>query len=574
MAKLWQVKPSMPENFLNEYVGLLPIIRQLLYNRGLTTKSEVDYFLNPNSQSEQFDPFLFKNMQAAIDLTISHIKARHKIVVCGDYDADGVSASAIMTEVLRSLKANVEVWIPSRFGQGYGLNKEIIEELKANDFSLIITVDNGIRSKSEVEYAKSLGLDIIITDHHEGPLTDDELPDCLVIDPILKTENYPFKYLCGAGVAYKFALALISLSTLSLEDKEKLNQKFLDLAAVGTIADCVSLLGENRLLAIEGLKIINRRPRLGLRELMNVCNLTIGEINEWNLGWQIVPRLNVAGRLDHANTAYELLITDDVVEAQKISRELNEKNIDRQKLTEVIVNEATAMFNQTQKDELLLIAVAPDLNDGKSTWSEGVIGLAAGRLCEKFAKPCLVITKSEGQIKGSGRSVEPFNIVGPLEAASEQLSRYGGHKMACGFSIKDEVALDKFIEIARTYAKQELKGIDLTPSLKIDAEINLREVNNDFIEMVERLAPYGQDNPEPIFKSRAKIEEIMVMGKDKTHIKFRLNGKWALAFGRAELLKDLKINDEIDVVYTVCFNIFNGRREAQLKIVELKKLEN
>ncbi|MCX6792425.1 MAG: single-stranded-DNA-specific exonuclease RecJ [Candidatus Falkowbacteria bacterium] len=574
MAKKWQVLPAMPKDFLSEHTDLLAVVRQLLFNRGLKTKLEADHFLHTELHLKQYLPNSFRSMDEAIQLTISHIKARHKIAVCGDYDADGVSSSAIMTEVIRSLKGEVEVWIPSRFGQGYGLNKQIIEELKANGFSLIITVDNGIRSKAEVEYAQSIGLDVIITDHHEGPLDNNDLPNCLVIDPILKEETYPFKYLCGAGVAYKFASALINASTLAAEEKEKLDQKFLDLAAVGTVADCVSLLGENRLLVIEGLKIINRRPRLGLRELMNVCNIPVGDLTEWNLSWQLVPRLNVAGRLNHANTAYKLLITDSVEEAQQIARELNEKNIERQRMTELIVNEATKMIEQEQKDEFIVIAVAPDLSEAKesSAWNEGVIGLAAGRLCEKFGRPCMVITKSENQIKGSGRSIEQFNIVSPLEAAHEQLTRYGGHKMACGFSLKDEAALVKFIEIVRAQARTELKSVDLTPVLRIDAEMLLSEVNEDFIETIESFAPFGQDNPEPIFLSRARIEEIMVMGKEKTHIKFRLNGKWALAFSRAELFKDLKINDEIDVVYTVCFNIFNGRREAQLKIIDLKSI--
>jgi single-stranded-DNA-specific exonuclease len=563
MAKIWQVLPKMPADFLNEYT-IPPVIRQLLFNRNLITKPEVDNFLYGDLNLESFNPLLFKDMKAAIDLTIGHIKARHKIAVCGDYDADGVSSSAIMTEVLKKLGASVEVWIPSRFGQGYGLNKEIILELKNNNFSLIITVDNGIRSKAEVDYAKSIGLDVIVTDHHEGPLTDDDFPDCLVIDPILKKENYPFKYLCGAGVAYKFASALINASTLSNEDKEKLQEKFLDLAAVGTVADCVTMFSENRLLVKQGLKIINRRPRLGLRELMNVANISAGEINEWNLGWQIVPRLNVAGRLAHANTAYELLITEDQSEARKIASDLNIKNIERQKMTEKIVEEASAQIYKEQMDEEVLICLAPD-----SSWNEGVIGLAAGRLCERFAKPCLVITRSEGKVKGSGRSVEPFNIVAALEKGGQYLERYGGHKMACGFTLKDFASLASFIKTVRQAAKEALANIDLTPTLKIEAEIDLNEVNDEFIEAVNNFSPFGQDNPEPKFLSHSRIEEIMVMGKEKTHIKFRLNNKWALAFSRAEALKDLAIGQEIDVVYTVCFNLFNGRREAQLKIIDL-----
>lgn len=575
MAKKWQVLPPMPKDFLSDYPELSLVIRQLLFNRNLVTKLEAEHFLHPELHLKQYEPSLFRSMDEAIKLTISHIKARHKIAVCGDYDADGVSASAIMTEVLRTLKAEVEVWIPSRFGQGYGLNKEIIDELKANNFSLIITVDNGIRSKIEVDYAQSLGLDIIITDHHEGPLTVDDLPNCLIIDPILEHETYPFKYLCGAGVAYKFAVALIRASTLASFEKEKLVERFLDLACLGTVGDCVSLLGENRLLVIQGLDLINKHPRLGLQELMKVANITEGEINEWNISWQIVPRLNVAGRLDHANAAYQLLITGDRAEARKIAADLNNKNIERQKMTEKIVEEASAEIYKNQIDEEFLMAIAPDIaKEDNSSWNEGVIGLAAGKLCERFGKPCFVITRSEGKIKGSGRSVEPFNIVGVLEKASQYLDRYGGHKMACGFSLKDFSLLDDFVKTVREEAKEHLVKLDLTPVLKIDAELKLADVTDDFIEIIESFSPFGEGNPEPNFLSRSNIEEIMVMGKEKTHIKFRLNGKWAIAFGRAEQYKEFKIGDEIDVVYTVCFNIFNGRREAQLKIVDIKLCQN
>ncbi len=570
MAKKWQLYPLAPADFIAQFSQWSPVIAQLLYNRGLTSKAAIINFFNPDLILTTSSPFLFRYVKAAVELVVKHLKASHKIVICGDYDADGVSAAAIMASGLKILGAQVEVWIPTRFGQGYGLNKSIIDELKINNFSLIITVDNGIRAKEEIAYAKTLGLDIIVTDHHKGPLQEEDLPDCLIVDPILETENYPFKYLSGAGVAYKFISALVEMSTLNPEDKIKLQRKFLDLACVGTIGDCVSLLGENRLIVKEGLKIINHRPRLGLRELMKVANISPGDLTEWHLGWQIIPRLNVAGRLDHANAAYKLLTTDLVEEARTLAAELNYKNSERQKMTDLIVEQASQTIIKEQSEQEILIVVAPDIaHQGNSSWSEGVIGLAAGRLVEKFAKPCLVITKSEGQIKGSGRSVVDLDIVSVLENSQQWLSRYGGHKIACGFTLKDEQSLGFFIAEVKNYVKEKLAGLDLTPVLKIDAKLDIKEVADELVEQVLSFSPFGQDNPEPIFLSRATIQEIMIMGKDKTHLKLLMNGKWALAFGRAEELKDLQINEIIDVVYTVCFNVFNGRREAQLKIIDL-----
>lgn len=567
MNKQWKLLEAAPQDFKAALDGLHPIVGRLLYNRGLRTAEQIDYFLHPD---KELDPFLLTDMRAAVELTVKHIKALNRIAICGDYDADGVSSSAIMTETLRALSAKVEVWIPSRFGQGYGLSQAIIQELKDQGFSLIITVDNGIRSKAEAEFAQSLGIDIIITDHHEGPPTREEEPQCLLIDPILEHETYPFKYLCGAGVAYKFASALITSSKLSEEEKENLKNKIIDLAAIGTIADCVTLLGENRALVAKGLAAINRRPRLGIRELASVAGIT-GELDSWNISWQITPRLNVAGRLDHANTAYQLLITEDASEARQIAGELNQKNIERQVMTKTIVEAAATEIEANQLDEKLLIAVSPNVLDENSPgWNEGVIGLAAGRLAEKYSRPCFVITRSEGKIKGSGRSVEQFNLVEALEAGKEHLDRYGGHKMACGFTLKSVDELDGFVAKAKAMAAKVLAQVDLSPIISVEAELKIEEVNDELIEAVQLFRPFGQDNPEPKFLSRATLEEIMVMGKDKTHIKFRVGGRWALAFGRAEELAHLKSGDIIDFVYTVGFNEFNGRREAQLKIVDLK----
>ncbi len=571
-TKQWQIAPAAPAEFISSFSQYPPVLAQLLYTRGLRTELQIEHFLHPELQIATYDPFLFRNMEAAIMLLISHIKVGHDIVICGDYDADGVTSSALLAEAIRTLKGKVDVWIPSRFGEGYGLNKKIIEELNVRGVKLLITVDNGIRAKAEVEYALSLGIEVIVTDHHEGPPDTADLPNCHVINPILEEETYPYKYLCGAGVAYKFAAALIERSTLSVDDKAKLTEHLVDLASVGTISDCVSLLGENRLIVKQGLELINKQPRLGLKALMDVAKVEVGAVTEWSVGWQITPRLNVAGRLDHANTAYRLLATSDAAEARRLAEELNAKNVERQGMTEAIVTACADIAATEQADEKILIMIAPDILEGGEPWSEGIIGLVAGRLAERFSKPCFVIAQSEGKIKGSGRSIEQYDLGGSLEVGKEFLERFGGHKMACGFTVKSLDDLDGFIDAMRAAAEEKLAGIDLAPLVKIDAELDLNSVTDVLLETLEKFVPYGTDNPEPKFVSRnVMIEDIMTMGAEKKHIKFRLGGMWALAFSRAEEYKDYKAGERIDLVYTVCFNIFNNRREVQLKIVDLKR---
>lgn len=578
MKKNWLVLPQAPQNFFESHKNFTPIVSQLLFNRGLLTNNEIEYFFNPETQAESFNPFLFKDMEAAISLVIKHIKKGSNIVVCGDYDADGVTSSALLVETLQILKAQVEVWIPSRFGEGYGLNKNIVSELKEHNTTLIITVDNGVRAKEEIVLAQSLGMDVIVTDHHEGPADESELPPCLLINPILSRETYPFKYLCGAGVAYKFASSLISRSTLSDSEKIILKNRLVDLAAIGTISDCVSLLGENRLIVAQGLELINQKPRRGLKELLEVAMVNSDDINTWNISWQITPRLNAAGRIDHANTAYALFMSTSSEEARQLALELNEKNIERQKMTEEIMKSGIALVETEQVNEKLLVVVSPDLREGiestKESWPEGIIGLVAGRIAERFSKPCFVICKSEGKIKGSGRSIESFDLGASLEIGKEHLERFGGHKMACGFTIKTEADLLPFISKIRKVAESELANKDLSPSVHIDVETPINAITMELLEDLKKFKPYGQDNPEPKFVSfNVLVEDSMIMGQDKKHIKFRFNNYWAVAFNKAEEWKNITVGQKVDLVYTISLNIFNNRRDLQLKIVDLRMSE-
>ncbi len=605
MKKKWLILPKIGDDFIKKYPDLSGIVLQLLFNRGITGKEEIKRFLSSpgpvhqggevlqslsgKSESEssfggRHSPFLFNDMEKAVDLVIKHIKEQNKIVIYGDYDADGVTATAVLMDVLGTLKADVEPYIPDRVSEGYGLNREAVKELSAAGASLVITVDGGIRGKEEVEYAKEIGLDIIVTDHHIPPRAEasgnnDELPNCPIINPLVEGENYPFKYLAGVGVAFKLAEAIISKSKLSDDDKKKLETRVLDLVAIGTVADCVTLLGENRDLVKTGLNVLNNTSRVGLRELIKIARINGNKkLDSWNIGFQIAPRLNAAGRMDHANTALELLITKDRKEAEAIARRLNDRNIERQEATEDIVERIVKMVEDTggrngpsRPVPSAIVAVTPD----DKIWNEGVIGLAAGRISGKYYLPALVITKNDDGYKGSGRSIGEFNIMEALEECSDLLDKYGGHPMACGFSLR-ESNLEEFRKKIIEIADRELKGADLTPKIKIEAEVDLSEINKEFIAEVEKFAPFGQDNDQPKFVSRGVlVADIATMGIEGKHIKLKIKNDEcgiisAVGFGQAERWKDLRIGDKIDIVYYVEMNEFNGRTEAQLKIVDIK----
>lgn len=567
--------PKITKDLIKKFPGYSQVVLQLLFNRGLTEKEKIEKFLNPDYENDTHDPFLFNDMAKAVDLIIRHIKEQNKIVIYGDYDADGVTGSALLYEVLDTLKAKVDIYIPDRVKYGYGLNKECLEEILKNDISLIITVDCGTRNHEEIAFIKSKNIDLIITDHHTGNL--DGLEDVLFINPINKNEKYPYKFLAGAGVSFKLAKALIGKSKLSAEIKLKLEEKILDLVAIGIVADCVSLLGENRILVKKGLGILNKTKRVGLQELMRVAQIGPSaarnqQVGAWNIGFQIAPRLNAAGRLAHANTAFELLVTNDKKEAAALAQRLNDKNLERQKITEEMVEEIEMQIKQARQEakQKSIIAVSPE---GKK-WNEGVIGLVAGKICEKYYKPTLVITRAGDIYKGSARSIDEFDIIETIESCQEFLTKFGGHPKAAGFSL-GEKNLEKFIDKFRGLADKKLKDVKLQPTLKIECEVGLDQVDEDLIKELEKLEPFGQNNFRPNFVSRnVLIKDIMTMGADGQHIKFRINGLWAVAFGRAGEWQNLKIGDMIDAVYYLEMNEFNGRSEAQLKVIDIKKSTN
>jgi len=576
--KKWEILPKVDDLFIKNLSYLSPLVIQLLKNRGISKKEDAENFLNPDFFSQSPDPFLFKDMEKAVDLIIENIKAGKKIIIYGDYDADGVTSCALLQEILSLLKGNIEIYIPSRASEGYGINIKSLDFLKKEGADLIITVDNGIRNKFEVSYAKKLGINIIITDHHLPSEDENDLPECLIINARKKDETYPFKELAGVGVAYKLASAIIKKSKLNDELKEKILLSILDLVAIGTIADCVNLLGENRILVIEGLKIINKRKRIGLDELIKISNIN-KKIDSFHIGWMISPRLNAAGRLDHANTAYQLLVCKDRGKARRIAEDLNKKNIERQKITEEIINQVEEIIKDNNKDKII-IAKAPSLTGLDDVlWNEGVIGLAAGRICEKYYLPTLIIASNGQEIKGSGRSIDEFNIVEALENFSKYLSKYGGHSAACGFSIENKEMLEKFIKEIKIYAHNKLKNIDLFPRVYIEAEINLENINKTTVNEIEKFSPFGEGNEKvKLISNNVKIADIIFMGSENQHIKIKIKNNdsiifSAIGFGQSEQWRNLSIGDNINIVYFLEFNNFNGYEEIQLKIIDIKKNE-
>ncbi len=571
MNKTWQIHPKAREEFFQKFPEYGRIFSQLLYNRDLREKDEINYFLKAEFE-DNFDPFIFRNMEKAIEITVKNIKERKKICIYGDYDADGVTASALLYEILTIIKADCFVYIPDRAGEGYGMNIKALDKIIKKDAALVITVDNGIRNKKEVEYAQSLGLEVIITDHHESPENNNDLPPCLIVNPHLRGEKYPFKYLAGVAVAFKFARSLLERSTLSADQKKKILEKVMDLVAIGTIADCVFLVGENRLLVKKGLEVLNAKKRIGLKKLIEKAKIDGKILEAWNIGFQIGPRLNASSRMGSANNAFNLLTTKEKEIAEKEAEFLEEQNIRRQKETEEMFLKVEEQYKK-QLEEKIIIGVCPD---GEKLWNEGVVGLVAGRLTEKYHKPCLVITKTDEGFKGSGRSIDEFDLFSAIEECSNFLYKRGGHKMACGFSLPASKLKD-FSKKMRDIARRELKNSNLEAKIEIDVEMDFKEITRGLVREIAKLSPFGLGNPQPKFLSRGiLIKDIIHMGIENQHLKFRFGNCssradfYGLGFNRAAEWGDLKIGDRVDLVYYLEENEFNGKISLQLKICDIK----
>lgn len=572
IEKKWQLREAITAPLLQKFSEYHPIVAQLLINRNIDSPESAHTFFHASYAHDATDPFEFIRMEQATRLVIDKIKSGEPIVVYGDYDADGVTSASVLYETIKLLKGVVSIYIPDRVSEGYGMNKEAISSLANNGTKLIITVDNGIRSKKEIAFAQELGIEVLLTDHHVPPV-DDELPQCIIVNPMMTDETYPYKYLAGVGVAAKLAIGIIRKTKLDDELKNRLEERILDLVAIGTVADCVRLTGENRVLVKKGLEIINKHKRLGLRELIKIAKLNPDKkIDAWNLGFQIAPRLNAAGRIEHANAAFDLLTTVSQDDAERLAEGLNENNLERQKITDEVVDYIDQNIVPGEIGHKIIIAINPV----GVTWNEGVIGLVAGRIAERYHKPTLVISGADGEFKGSGRSVENFNLIEALENVATYLHKFGGHKAACGFSIKGSDNLENFKINLQKFSLEKIGEAVTFSTLVIDAELKLINIDELLVNQVNAFAPFGESNPQSVFASlNIEVVDMTTMGALGKHIKLKLrqndsNILTAVAFNASDRWPEVKIGAMIDLAYNLDINDFNGRREVQLRIIDIK----
>lgn len=564
MQKAWLVKSKITKELKRKFPELNGIVLQLLHNRNLVTQDKIDEFLNPDYK-DIGDPFLFKDMEKAVKRIQQAIEKNEKILIHGDYDADGVCSTALLVSVLNSLGTqNVDIYIPDRNKEGYGLNKKSVEGFSKQKIDLVITCDCGISNKAEIDLANELGIQVIITDHHHQPA---ELPNAYaIINPSVKNCGYPFSGLVGCAVAFKLAQALIDKSDIET-NHEALEKWLLDLVAISTITDCAQVLGENRTLLKYGLVVLRKTSRVGLRELIKNANGELNKIDSQSIGFQIGPRLNAAGRIDHANTAFQLLDTSDKKEAEEIAEQLSKNNRKRQKITNDLMKKAISQIGDTV-DQKILFAVG----DG---WPIGIVGLVAGKICEKSYRPTLVMGINGNKITGSGRSIPGFNIIEALEKADSILDEYGGHSGACGFTFSKD-KLEDFKKILIQVATKELQNRDLSRTIDIDAEINLEDADWDLVNELNRFEPFGMGNEKPRFLLLGlDIANIQTIGKGDKHLRIIVNqgkifNRKTIAFGFGEWAKKLKIRDKIDMICEVDVNHWNGSSEIQLRVVDLR----
>ncbi len=558
-AKHWIVPPPLTPEADSALEKFPPLLRQILFNRGFATDAEARAFLNGKAGFDT-NPFQLSGMREAVNRISFAIKNDEALAIYGDYDVDGVTATALLVQALQILNANVREYIPNRFDEGYGLNNHALDELKDNGIKLVITVDCGIRSPNEAEYAKQIGLDLIISDHHH-PAEGDLPPALAVINPKQLGDKYPDKDLAGVGIAYKIAEALFS------EHAPQHSLDFLlDLVALGTVADLAPLVGENRVLVRKGLRQLRQTTRQGLFSLAGVSELALSKANATDIGFKLGPRLNAAGRLKEALAAFELLTTKDVFHAGQLAQQLDLQNRERQKITREMQIKAEELAVDANVKNYLLFAADEDFNSG-------VVGLAASRLTEKYYLPSVVAARGAEETRGSCRSIPEFHITNALDECADLLIRHGGHAAAAGFTVANQ-NLDEFVARLKNIAKQKLSEQDLRPTLMADAEVSLTQMRSELIKILSYLEPTGYGNRDAVFIARnVKVKSFRTVGAEGKHLKMIVEDESQYAhdcigFKLGEWAKQMP--KRVDILFTYETNEFNGRVNYQLNLKDLK----
>jgi single-stranded-DNA-specific exonuclease len=548
-------------------LSLHPLIVQFLFSRGITTEKEIREFITPNYETDSNDPFLFDDMEKVVRRIEQAKNKKEKVVIYGDYDADGITASIIMKETLDNLGVDSFVYIPDKRTEGYGLNASAIDMIKEKKASLIITVDCGITNITEIEKANALEIDVIITDHHHVPKIVP--PAYAIINPHTNDSKYPFKDLAGVGVAFKVVQAIYQRL---ISGKIEQTKWMLDLVAIGTIADCVPLVGENRLFAKFGLVVLTKTKRIGLKELFTVGRIIIDEntlLDTKKVSFYIAPRINAAGRIKHANLAFDLIFEKNIAKARESALEIEAQNTQRQKMTDKLTDEVKILAQGLYKDKKFIFAIGEH-------FPVGILGLVAGKIAQKFNKPTAVFNESADVCMGSFRSVPQINIIETIEECKELLVKFGGHSQAAGVSVRKE-NVEKFYAKMDEVINKKLAGVDLSEEIKVDSEALAENINFDLVEELEKLKPFGEGNREPIFLIKnLVVREKRVVGNGNKHIKLFLASNGlpkifeVICFNSYEKFIDITEGNSVDILCNIQKDEWNGNKKIQLTLVDLK----
>lgn len=544
---------------IKEKYGLTDLVANILVGRNIIEDEQIKVFLNP-TRNDFYDPFLLPDMKIAVDRIIKAINEKEKIIIYGDYDVDGITSICVLKQFLENRGIQVAQTIPNRLDEGYGLNKDAIARIAKDNYNLMITVDCGISGIEEIEYANSLGIETIVTDHHE-PL--DILPNAVaVIDPKIKTSRYPFNQLAGVGVVFKLIQAISK--KLELDEKEYL--KYLDLVCIGTISDIVPLVDENRVIAKLGLKLVEVTKNIGLKTLLN--SLGYQTVNSMSISFGVAPRINACGRMGQAEEALALFLTKDIIEAQTLTNKLNEYNRIRQEIEKKIYEDAIDKIEKYHMKDRPCIVLAGE------NWHHGVIGIVASKITDMYFKPSILICMEEEEGKGSGRSIPGFDLHNALCKTSECLQKYGGHEMAVGLSLHRK----DFKEFQRKFEEyaQSTNIDEIIPIIHIDKQVTDKELTIESIKDLEKLEPFGEANKCPLFLYKnLKIDSIRSLTEGK-HMKLTLKSDGnnlitAMGFNMGNRAEEFLIGDKVDIVGSLEINSFNGMQSVQFNLKDIMK---
>ena len=560
MNKKWQVYQVDNDEVekLQEKYKINKLLATILVNRGITEEEQIEKFLKPK-RSDFYNPYGMPDMNIAVERIMKAIENKEKTIIYGDYDVDGITSVTVLKSFLEERGLHVGVYIPNRLEEGYGLNKKAVEYIADQKYSLMITVDCGISAVEEVEYANQLGIETIVTDHHEP---GNELPNALaVVDAKRKDNQYQCRNLAGVGVVFKLIQA-IGIK-MGLEEKEYL--KYLDIVCIGTISDIVPLTDENRVIVKLGLKLVEQTRNLGLKSILQVSGYN--KIDSVTISFGIAPRINACGRMGHQEEALKLFLSKDINDVSELTQKLNEYNKTRQEIEKRIFEDATIQIEKqgiANKNTIVLMG---------ENWHHGVIGIVASKITEMYFKPSILLCEEDDCGKGSGRSIPGFDLYEALTECKESIDKFGGHAMAVGINVKKD-KLEEFKERLEQIAKD--KNIEeIVPILKIDAQISLDEINKEMVNSLKELEPFGEENKNPLFVFKnLKIDSIRALSEGK-HLKLTLKDNKnivnAIGFNLGEFANEYKIGDKIDVVGNLEINSFNGVDNIQINIKDLMK---